>query len=241
MMMNKTRLLSKNRLGFGAFVMHESNGPLTFFSAKFTYAYFLPLSSYNLSELSFGISLELSQYNINENELIPLDEGDPELAGISNSYFFPESGFGVYYHNEQFQIGFSVNELFQTKLPYNDTKTTDNSRDLFFQSGYKFYLKRFELEPMIFAAKINNRPLYFYNQVKLYYQNYNWVAVAYKSTNSITTSVGFRLRRVFFAYAYECNISRLQKYFGGSHEIMLGLNIGLFEPGGIKKTVKVKK
>ena len=71
--------------------------------------------------------------------------------------------------------------------------------------------------------------------------NYNWVALAYKSTHSMTVSAGLRVRRIFVAYAYEINLSKLQRYFGGSHEIMLGLNIGLFEPEGIRKTVRVRR
>ncbi len=240
MMLNKTKLIARNRMGFGAFAMYESNGPLKFFTSKLTYAYFVPLSQNSISELSFGLSLELSQYVIDESMLDPLDANDPKLTGLSNSNLFPESDFGVYYHNKQFQVGFSINELFQTQLPYNDNRVSDNSRDVFFQTGYKFYLKRFELEPLVYAAKINDRPVYLYNQIKLYYLNYNWIALAYKTTNTITASIGLRVRRMTFGYAYECNVSRLQKYFGGSHEIMMGLNIGLFEPEGIRKTVKIK-
>jgi len=42
--------------------------------------------------------------------------------------------------------------------------------------------------------------------------------------------------RLHLAYGYEHSISSMSNYFSGSHEIMLGLNIGLFEPEGIRKT-----
>ena len=172
--------------------------------------------------------------------LDPLDPGDPELVNLSDRYLSPESGAGIYYHDKQFHIGLSVNELLQVENPYFK-ETISNTRDFFFQTGYKFYLQRFELEPSIFVAQINNRPVYMYNQVKLYYLNYNWISIGYKTTNSAIVSAGVRARRMFVAYSYEVNISRLQTHFGGSHEIMLGINIGLFEPEGIKKTVKVKR
>jgi type IX secretion system PorP/SprF family membrane protein len=241
MMLNKTGLISRNRMGFGAFTMFENNGPLTYFTSQIAYAYFLPLSKYTLSELSFGLSLELSQFKIDENKLDPRDEGDPELTGLNDSYFYPESGFGIYYHNEQFQIGASVNELFQTPLPYDETALIQNKRDLFFQTGYKFYLKRFELEPSLLIARIDERPIYYYSQLKLFYLNYNWISLAYKSSHTITTAFGFRVRRMTIGYAYECNVSKLQRYFGGSHEIILGINVGLYEPSGIRKTVHIRK
>jgi hypothetical protein len=40
------------------------------------------------------------------------------------------------------------------------------------------------------------------------------------------------------AYAYDQNISKMSSYFSSAHEIMFGINIGLFEPEGIKKTIK---
>ncbi|MBN1116455.1 MAG: PorP/SprF family type IX secretion system membrane protein [Bacteroidales bacterium] len=240
MMLNKTQILSKSRMGLGAFMMFENDGPLSYYTSVFSYSYFVPFSRYSISELSFGLSLQLSQYGINESMIHPYDPGDPELNDLNSSRPIPEAGFGIYYHNRQFQIGMSVNELLQYRLPYDEINYSNSARDIFIQTGYKFFLNHFDLEPMLFAGRINNKPIYYYNQLKLYYQNYNWIALAYKSTNSITVSAGIRAHKMTFAYAYEINVSKLQKYFGGSHEISLGLNVGLFEPEGIKKTVKVR-
>lgn len=237
MMLNKSKWNSKGRMGIGGFVMHETDGPLRFTNGILTYSYFVPFNE-GASQLSFGLSLQLSHYSINRGILSPLNEDDPYLFEEGDNTLIPESGFGVYYHTDQFYAGASVNDLFLSELPFNNSKVVNNKRDFFLQSGYKFFLKYVEVEPSLFCAIINDRPLYYFGQFKLYYRNYNWVAVAYKSTKSVLLSAGFRLQRFYFAYVYDQSVSSMVKYYQGSHEIMIGLNIGLYEKEGIRKVTR---
>jgi len=240
MMLNKTNFVSKDRMGFGGLLINEQNGPVNHFFSSVTYAYFIPLNQNRTTELSFGLSAQLKHVRVNEQLLDPVDPGDPELANLDHQPLIADGGFGVYFHTRQFHAGGSVNELFHTNSPLEDSRYTSNVLDFFFQSGYKFYLKRFDFEPSVFVARIDKDPLYHYTQLKVFYQNYNWLSVAYKSTKAIFIALGFRIGRLHLAYCYEQSISSLSNYFSGSHEIMLGLNIGLFEPEGIRKTVKRK-
>jgi type IX secretion system PorP/SprF family membrane protein len=240
MMLNKGKVMSKNRMGFGGFMMYDQNGPLANFYASLTYAYFIPLNYNSTTELSFGFSAQLSHYSINNNILEPNDPGDPELENLDKIPVTPDAGFGIYFHTEQFFIGASANELFKSKNPLENDSYYKNQRDFFFQSGYKFYLKQFDLEPSVFMAKIDRDPFYFYGQLKAYYQHYNWLAIAYKSSNTLAFSIGFRIRRMHIGYIYEQSISKMSSYFSGAHEIMVGMNIGLFEPEGIRKTSRIK-
>lgn len=240
-MLNKGYLFSKSRMGLGAFFLYDQNGPIKIIYSAINYAYFIPLNRSRTSELSFGLSMQLSHYNIDENMLDPADPGDPGLQNTDDMPVVPEGSFGLYYHTKQFYAGLSVNELFASQYPIEDEDVVPNKQDIFFQSGYKFYLKRFDLEPSVFGGKINDEPFYFYCQLKAYYQNYNWISVAFRSTKSFIFSFGFRIRKMHLSYAFEPSVSKIRTYYSSAHEIMLGLNIGLFEPEGIKKTVRVKK
>ncbi|MBN1415699.1 MAG: PorP/SprF family type IX secretion system membrane protein [Bacteroidales bacterium] len=240
-MLNKSGFFSRDRMGMGGFLMLEQNGPLMQFYSSVNYAYFVPLNANHTTELSFGLSAQLQHASVNEDMLDPNDPGDPELADLNNLPYIADGGFGVYFHTGQFHAGASVNELFHNASPLDDERYFSNSMDFSFQTGYKFYLKYFDFEPSVFIAKIDKDPLYHYAQVKFFYRNYNWLALAYKSTRSVTISIGLRVRRWHLAYGYEQSISRLSNYFSGSHEIMLGLNIGLFEPEGLRKTVRRKR
>jgi type IX secretion system PorP/SprF family membrane protein len=234
MMINKTKLISRGRMGFGAMLIHEKDGPLSSYFGEFTYAYFVPFN-HNYSELSFGLSAQFSSFNINKSILEPADKDDPEFLNLSNSGVIPEGGCGIYYHDLQFYAGASINDLFLAKRPYNRNNSVPNKWDYFFQTGYKFFLKYLEMEPSLYVAQIDDKPFFYYSQLKFYYQNTNWLVIGYKSVKSVLVSLGLSINRYHVAYAYEQNISDMGNYFRGSHEIMVGINIGLYEPQGIRK------
>jgi type IX secretion system PorP/SprF family membrane protein len=238
MMLNKYNFFSRDRMGFGGFLMYEQNGPMGYLFTEFSYGYHIPLNENSTTELSFGLSLQLSDYNINTNMLDPMDSGDPELLALEKVPPVFDGGFGVYFNTEQFFAGASANDLLRTEYDLETDITEPNRRDIFLQSGYKFYLHRFELEPSILGAWIDDDPLYFSGQLKAYYKDYNWISIGYMSTQSMRLAAGLRVGRIHFVYAFEQSISKMAKYFSNSHEIMIGLNIGLFEPKGLRKTVR---
>jgi type IX secretion system PorP/SprF family membrane protein len=235
-MVNRTKLLSRGRMGLGAMFIQDKDGPLNSLFGELTYAYFVPFN-HEYSELSFGLSAQFLSFSINRSMIQPNDEADPEFLNLSKSNLVPEGGCGIYYHDLQFYIGASINDLFLSKLPYNKNNMVANKRDYFFQTGYKIFLKRFEMEPSLYLAQIDEKPFYYSSQLKFYYLDYNWFIIGYKSTKSLLFSFGLSFHRYFIGYAYEQNISEMSSYFNGPHEIMLGINIGLFEPKGLRKHV----
>ncbi len=238
-MLNRTNFFSRGRMGFGGLFIKDKDGPLNTYFAEFSYAYFIPLNHAN-SELSFGLSAQILSYHLNKDILHPLDSDDPLILNANKNSIIPESGCGIYYHDLQFYVGASVNDLLLSKRPLNEDSILQNKRDYFFQTGYKFFLKRFEMEPSLYLAQIDNNSLYYFGQVKFYYMNYNWIAVGYKSTKSLLFSLGFSVHRLYIAYVYEQSVSSMSSYFSGSHEIMIGMNIGLYEPLGLRKKTGTK-
>ena len=237
MMLNKGKIVSKDRMGFGGFIIYEQNGPLGYFMAESDYAYHIPLNENSTTELSFGLSIQLTNYNINKGILDPLDKDDVELSNLEKIPFVIDGDFGMYFNTEQFFIGASVNDLLRQDYQI-ESAVNRNKQDFFVQSGYKFYLRCFELEPSLFFAQIDDEPGYYSGQIKVYYQQYNWVSLAWQSSKSLRLAVGMRVGRIYFVYAFEQSVSQMAKYFSNSHEIMIGLNIGLFEPAGLRKTVR---
>jgi type IX secretion system PorP/SprF family membrane protein len=236
-MINNTKLFSRARVGLGAMLMQEKDGPLNTYFAAFNYAYFLPLKHAN-SELSFGLSVQILNYHLNTDMLKPVDSDDPKILNANKNNVIPESGFGIYYHDPQFYAGVSVNDLLLSKRPLNESNIFKNKRDYFFQSGYKFFLKRFELEPAVYLAQIDDNPFYYFGQLKLWYFNYNWFSFGYGSEKSLLFSLGIGLKRLSISYAYEHNISGMGSYYNSSHEIKIGMNIGHYEPVIKKRTGK---
>jgi type IX secretion system PorP/SprF family membrane protein len=239
MMLNKGNIFSKNRMGFGGFMMYEQNGPLGYFIAEFDYGYHIPLNENSTTELSFGLSVQLTNYNINEDILDPLDQDDMELNNLEKMPLVADGDFGLYFNTEQFFVGASVNDLLRQDYQL-ESDVNRNKQDYFAQSGYKFYLRQFDFEPSVFVAQIDDEPVYYTTQIKAYYRHYNWVSLSWQSTKSLRLAAGVRAGRIHFVYAFEQSVSQMANYFSSSHEIMIGLNIGLFEPEGLRKTIKRK-
>jgi type IX secretion system PorP/SprF family membrane protein len=238
MMLNRYGILSAGRMGFGALLLQTNDGPLSSYCFMGTYAYFVPLGSRS-RELSFGLSAQFLNYKVNNNILDPIDNNDPELLKINNNKYSPQAGAGINYHDEQFHIGASINNLLPGQNALTPSSGKYIKRDYFFQTGYVFFLKYFELEPDLYISNINNQPINIYGQLKLYWRG-NWILVGYRSTQAIQSAIGINLGKNFYlAYVYEQSISALGSYFGASHEIMLGINIGIYQPRGIKKHVSV--
>ena len=135
MMVNRGRFLSRDRMGFGGFVMIEQNGPLAQFYSSITYAYFVPLNDSRTTELSFGLSAHLQHSGVNEDMLDPNEPGDPALANLNDLPYQADGDFGMYFHTKQFHVGFSFNELFHTQSPLGRQPVLRKFHGLFFPDG----------------------------------------------------------------------------------------------------------
>jgi type IX secretion system PorP/SprF family membrane protein len=237
-LLNKNQMISKKRMGFGDLMMYEQNGPIRTYYNSLTFAYFIPFDKSSMTELSFGFLGQIMKYSVNGSLLDQNKPSDLELLKLEQKPLITDGGAGVFFHTKQFQIGASSNELFETALIHEDDSTYINRRDYFLQTGYKFYLHYFDIEPFIYLAQIDNNPIYYYTQFKIYYRNYNWFSIAYKSSQSLVLSMGIRIKRISLGYSFEQKTNNSESNYCLTHQIMVGYNIGFFEPEGLRKTAR---
>jgi type IX secretion system PorP/SprF family membrane protein len=235
MLVNKTKFRSKERIGIGGFVFYDQNGPMGYFFSELEYAYHLPLNANGTTELSFGLSINISDYNINSTLLDPADMDDPLLTNSEKQAPVLDGGIGILFNTSQLFAGVSVKDILASRLFIDDS--VNNNRDFFIHGGYKFFLHYFDVEPACVMSLTENITS-FSGQLKIYYKDNNWLSLGYKSTNAFRFGIGFRVKKIQIAYALEQSYSTMADYFPNTHEIILGINIGHYEPVGLKKTVK---
>ena len=103
----------KLKMGVGGYLISHTTGPLKRTAINFSYAYHIP---FNTFFLSLGLSGSLLQYSININK-IKLHESDDEVViGLSDKTLMPDASFGVFFYNRKYFFGFSVLQLFQSKV-----------------------------------------------------------------------------------------------------------------------------
>ena len=73
---------------------------------------------------------------------------------------------------------------------------------------------------------------------KLYIQRFNWLALSYSSSGRMGVQFGLRLyKMVYVGYNFENALGKITSYNYGSHEVNLGINMGLRAVEGIRNTV----
>jgi len=233
MLINRSRVMTKERIGLGISAFNDKNGPLSYTGFMFTYAYHVPIIYNNLS---FGLSGTITQYKLNENEFEPADLGDTEISGGVDRVIIPNANFGIYYYNKNVFFGWSINGLFRSKKIIKN-RYSDIRPDAFFIAGIKFRInKTFDLEPSIMISRIDLHPHNIDINAKLYFKSYNWISLSYKSTSSCMVMMGLKVNKyIHIGYAYEYYTSKILKYVNGAHTFIIGRNFGLRAVDGIRK------
>ena len=110
----RRRMASRSgKVGLGAYVFNDRNGPIDRTGIQLSYAYHIRMRQ---SQLSFGISGIAYQFSVDDSK-IRLQELDDELyMNAAKSVFIPDASAGIYFSNPDFYAGLSASQLFQSSL-----------------------------------------------------------------------------------------------------------------------------
>ena len=230
---NQGPLQLKDRIGLGASIFKDKNGPLATSGGLMSYSYSVPVTKE--SRLSFGLSVLMLQYSVNTSILKPDQIFDPYLLSGDNRIFKFNCGFGLYYSNSKYFIGTSLLKLFPGISDINDLPK--ESPDYFMIGGYKFNINGDNMifEPSVELKKFSQYPLIIDTHAKLYIKKLNWIATTFSSSGNLNVQLGLRFYKMaYIGYGYYYTLGKIARFNYGSHEISLGINLGLFHVEGLK-------
>ncbi len=232
---NKGPLKINGRVGLGAAIFRDNNGPLSTTSINISYAYHFHVSSD--SRLSLGMSLMGSFYSLNSSMLKP-NLPDPYLISGNPNVFRLNFGFGAYYYSPSYFAGISASKLLPDVTGVNNQ--IKEQPGFFLMGGYKInkdnYLLNFE--PSLTIKKFAGARMAADIHFKMYVKKLNWIAVSYSTTQNVNFMFGVHLvKMAYIAYNYGYTVSKIASFNYGSHEIHLGINLGLTAVPGIRTTV----
>ena len=218
---------TKGRVGLGGFFLNDVNGFVSRTGIQMTYAYHIYM---HRNQLSFGLGGQIFQFKIDESRLTYRDMNDPiAQANLNTVAVIPDARFGVLFSSEQYFIGFSANQLFESVLKFgsSDLSNLKMHRHYYFLGGYKFVLsKDYDIEPT-FLIKTSEQ---FIPQAdiscKIGYRNDYWAGVSYRTSGSVSALFGVRANRLFLGYAYDFGLTSIRKYTMGSQEVFISLKFG---------------
>ncbi len=105
-------------------------------------------------------------------------------------------------------------------------------RHYYLTGGYNFRLNDdFILQPSLLAKGTERSPAQLDVNAKAVYKNNYWLAVSYRTSQSAIAIIGIKYKRYYIGYAFDYAFSNLSNYSTGSHEFMLGIDLGKEDTG----------
>ena len=224
-LLNFDMLLPNTSSGIGLSVVYDKYGPLLSYNPMLNYAYHIKLGDNQHLSLGVAAGVFLRQYDASNN--IYENIGDPlENYDGAQEYLAPDANVGIEYQLENWIIGASATHIPQF---FEEETVMNPTTQYYAYSRYRFEIGRYwDLTPGI-AAQYDGYSVHSEINAVLHYLKLFWVGGSYRfsdvfDSESIVPMVGLQLSDyVRLGYAYDYNLSSLQNYNQGSHEIMLQL------------------
>ena len=233
MMLNKSKYNHKERVGFGVLAYKDANGPVSNTGFKLAYTYHIPVGFH---QLSFGLSGDLKQLEVDESNFSPTEPDDPILLGGKTKYSMGNASAGIYLYSENFYAGLSVNDMFKNKAIIEE-QFTSSTLDAIFMAGVKFRLNDFwSFEPSAYTGYLDTEKFDYKISSKFIFVEEHWIMFTYNSYSSLTSSFGFRVGKLLhIGYGYEYFFGTSRTNYQSRHMFYLGRNIGTRNVGAIKR------
>jgi type IX secretion system PorP/SprF family membrane protein len=221
-----TRINEKFSIG-GLIFKDQTGGAISQTGAMLNYCYRIRVN--NNSFISLALSGQFNQYAFDNKKVQALTPSDPVLIDGVQKSLSPDASFGILFQKGQkTKIGFSVNQLFESRLS-NLSDNSENTlvRHFNLSASQVFQLdSSLSIEPSVLIKKTIASPIQADLMARVSYKNLIWMGISYRYQDAIVGLVGFNFKNLYLGYSFDATLSELSSYSAGSHEIVFGCNFG---------------
>jgi type IX secretion system PorP/SprF family membrane protein len=223
--------LLDNKMGVGLMIVRDQIGENSNTLIQATYAYKLDL---NGTYLSFGLQGGLINYRSDNFTLNPYDQDDAVFLGKQN-YTKPTFGAGLIVKNDKLFLGLSVPRMLNATQKFDDPFSGSVEATLYTQHFYGFgsfvffLTERIRMKPAVLLKYVDGSPLSTDFNIQLILNEQISVGALTRNLNTfglmgqLKFSQGYKL-----GYLFEVPANNSVGFRFTSHELTLGLNLGLF-------------
>lgn len=218
--------------GVGFTMLNDKTGPLNRFAAFGTYSYHLGLSG--TTSLAAGVSAGISNMSLDASKLnFGSTTVDPAVAnsGIINQ-IRPDISAGLWLYARDYFLGVAAQQIVPQYMAFsNNTVYVEKGKlvpHLFFSAGYRMQLSEdISLLPSTLIRYVSPLPLGFDLNAKVQYQDIIWGGASYRYQDGFAAMVGLNINHnINIGYSYDLQTSRLNTVSKGTHEILIGFQLG---------------
>lgn len=213
----------------GGSITRDEHGPVEQYNINVDLAYRI---FFNNSKLSFGLKGGVNLFQGKFTELNPLDPDDVVFQSDVSNQAKPNFGFGMMYYSDRFYVGLSAPKLLNTEWFSVDSLEniiTDGQRQhYFFTAGYVFDINNYiKFKPSVLVKAVQGAPISADITANFLFYEKFWVGAMYRYNDAAGLLLQYHITDAFTAgYVYEYSLTPLSNYNNGTHEIMLGYDIG---------------
>jgi type IX secretion system PorP/SprF family membrane protein len=224
-------------LGLGGTVMRDEHGPVTQYGVIVDLAYRMFLG--RSQKLAFGIKGGLNLFQGDFAELHPLEPNDQVFQQDVTSKTDPQFGFGVMWYSDRFYLGLSSPKLLRTDFFDTDSlqfvSQPGQRAHYYLTGGYVFDLGTYtKFKPTAMLKAVEGAPLSFDLSANFLLYEKLWLGAMYRYSDAVGALAQYNITDgLSVGYSYDYPLSDLNAHSGGTHEFMLGVELGK-EPKGIR-------
>lgn len=217
--------LNNSNLGLGVSLVNDKIGPTNEnnFSVDISYT----IHPSETLKLSFGFKATANLFNLDVNNLNPVEQSDPQFQNFNN-VFKPNFGAGFYLHSNKGYVGLSVPNLAETNL-YNDNDIAiyKSRINYYLIGGYVFDLgPDVQFKPSTLIKMVEGSPLQVDVSANFRIVDKFVIGAAYRWDATFSAMAAFQISESLnIGYGYDLETTNLRNYNSGSHEIFLRFEI----------------
>ena len=225
-----TLQMRMNRLmGIGLSFFKDEIGPQKTVGFQATYSHHITMDRINLS---FGLSGDVLQYGMDGNLLTIKEINDNAInQTVFDKQWRPDASFGSYLYNDNFFVGFSVQNLLGSTVEHftdeSELGQLDLVRHFYVNTGFTVStMSGFDFDPSILWTMARGTPAQFDMNLNVQYLSKILMGFSYRIKDAMVVVAGVKLKeRLKIAYSYDIVTSKIKTYNTGSHEIIMSFII----------------
>jgi len=223
--------IQDRNIGVGVNVVNDNIGPVTQTGFFGDISYKLQIGA--TSTLRFGVRAGGAVFAAKIGSLQLNDNTQTDIAFSQNisGKFLPNVGAGAYFSTDKIFVGLSAPKLLANEISFDNTVRTARAyreaRHIFLTAGGLFKLSpSVNIKPVLGLRYVGGAPVSVDLQTNFQFAEKFWLGAMYRLNDAVggifQLQVNDQLR---FGYSYDFNVSKLRKYNGGTHEILLSYDL----------------
>lgn len=221
--------LKNRKMGIGAYFVNDRAGHIYQQSGFLSYSYIAKLSGG--VNISFGLSAGVTGWTLDGSKLNMNETGDQVLSNQTQSAYVPDGSFGIMLYSKRLTLGFSVNQIFGSRLEFFDEGNVGEAKLQPHSNFHVSYLlgsddAEFSFTPYLLVKVVSPTPAQIDIGMKAEFKKRVWLGAAYRTDEAVSILLGILFRdNISFGYSYDVITSDISVQGKTTHEILLGIKL----------------